>query len=441
LDSILCGLHIRALGIGLYLVLSAKEKGKDMSMSAFFVMRATVRRLQGGPLGIHMDAYAGRLLEQGFSKERARDKIRLVGDFNGWLQRHRLGVADIDRQTVRRYLKSCKGHIHPGRGPSSALQLLLDVLTEKGIAREERSSEATAPCQAVEQEFERYLSQERGLSAATLANYRPFVHQLLRERFGNGPIDLAKLRATDITGFVQRHAHDRSPGRSGPMVAALRAFLRHLRHRGEITADLAACVPTVAISSYATLPKSLKAGEVDKVLKRCDRRRPTQRRDYAILLLLARLGMRAGEVASLTLDDINWKDGNLNLHGKGGREASLPLLAEVGEAIAGYLQTGRPHCHSRRLFIRQRAPRTGFGSTAISQIVRRALARAGVDSQRKGAHLFRHTLATDMLRQGASLTEIGELLRHQHPATTMIYAKVDLPALRRLAQAWPGGGR
>jgi site-specific recombinase XerD len=225
------------------------------------------------------------------------------------------------------------------------------------------------------------------------------------------------------------------------MVAALRAFLRHLRHRGEITTDLAACVPTVANWSHATLPKFLKPVQVNQVLKHCDRRRVKGRRDYAILLLLARLGLRAGEVVALTLDDIDWQEGNFKLHGKGGREAKLPLSVEVGEAIADYLQNGRPHCASRRLFIRQRAPRVGMANTAISKLVMCALARAGVDSPRKGAHLFRHSLATQMLRHGASLTEIGELLRHQHPNTTMIYAKVDLLALRRLAPAWLGGGR
>jgi site-specific recombinase XerD len=317
----------------------------------------------------------------------------------------------------------------------------MNLLCEKQIACEERSFETACPCKRAEQDYERYLSEERGLSDATLANYLPFVHQLLQERFGNGPIDFAKLRATDITQFVQHHARDHSPGRNGPMVAALRAFLRHLRHRGEITTDLAACVPTVANWSYATVPKSLEVGQVEQVLKHCDRMRATQRRDYAILLLLARLGLRAGEVAALTLDDIDWKEGNLTLRDKGGREAKLPLPVEVGEAITSYLQNGRPHCLSRCLFIRQRAPRTGFGNTAISKLVMRALARAKVDSPRKGAHLFRHSLATEMLRHGASLTEIGQLLRHQHPRTTMIYAKVDLPALRLLAQVWPGGGR
>jgi len=412
-----------------------------MSTSTFFESPKTLRRLHAGPLGTHIDTYASRLLEQGFSSGRARDKIRLIADLSGWLQRRRLGAQDIDPKTLNRYLKDRKSYIHPGRGASSTLQELLHMLWSKKIAIHERSSEATDPCKRAERDFERYLSQERGLSFATLANYLPFVHQLLGERFGNGPIDFAKLRATDITGFVQHHARDHSRGRSGAMVAALRAFLRHLRHQGEITTDLAACVPTVANWSHAALPKFLKPGQVDQVLKHCDRRCATGRRNYAVLLLLARLGLRAGEVVALTLDDIDWKEGNFTVRGKGGREAKLPLPVEVGEAIADYLRNGRPHCASRRLFIRQRAPRVGLANSAISKLVMRALAHAGVDSPHKGAHLFRHTLATEMLRQGASLTEIGELLRHQHPNTTMIYTKVDLPALRRLAQAWPGGGR
>jgi site-specific recombinase XerD len=309
------------------------------------------------------------------------------------------------------------------------------------MGREQRFFEAVEPCKAVEQDFGRYLLQEKGLSERTLDNYLPFVHQLLQERFGSGPINFAELSASDITQFVQRHAYDHSPGRTGPMVAALRAFLRHLRYRGAITTDLAACVPTVANWSFRTVPKFLRPGEVQQVLRHCDRSCATQKRDYAILLLLAQLGLRAGEVVTLTLDDIDWKEGTLRLRDKRGRETKLPMTIEIGEALADYAQHVRPRGGSRRLFIRQRAPRVGLGRTAISLIVRRALSRAQVDSPRKGAHLFRHTLATEMLARGASLTEIGQILRHEHPRTTMIYAKVNIPALRRLAPAWPGGGR
>jgi integrase len=226
------------------------------------------------------------------------------------------------------------------------------------------------------------------------------------------------------------------------LVIALRSFLRYLRHQGKVATDLAACVPTVARWSFATLPKSLPAGTVQRVLDRSDRRTPIGRRDYAILFLLARLGLRACEIVALNLEDIDWEKARITIRSKGGRWAQLPLPADVGEALALYLRHGRPSSSCRRVFIRGRAPRIGFAnSIAISTLVMRALERAGVDSARKGAHLFRHSLAKDMIRQGASLDEIGELLRHQSPNTTAIYAKVDLPALRPLALPWPGGAR
>jgi integrase len=206
--------------------------------------------------------------------------------------------------------------------------------------------------------------------------------------------------------------------------------------------DLAACVPIVPNWSKSTLPKFLPPGTVQRVLNRCDRQAPLGRRNYAILLLLARLGLRAGEVVALNLEDIDWETSQMTVNGKGGRSTPMPLPADVGEAIAAYLRNGRPRCSSRRVFIRAKAPLGGFASSvAISFIVMRALERAGVKSTRKGAHLFRHTLACDLLRQGCSLDEIGELLRHQSPDTTAIYAKVDLAALHSLALPWPGGSR
>jgi integrase len=184
----------------------------------------------------------------------------------------------------------------------------------------------------------------------------------------------------------------------------------------------------------------MKAEDVDYLLQSCDRCTPKGQRDYAILLLLARLGLRAGEVAALTLDDLDWEAGELLIRGKGARQDRLPLPIEVGEALVIYLRDSRPPSVTRQVFIRMRAPRRGFrGPHAISTIVRRALIRAGLNPTLKGAHLLRHSLATRLLQNGASLTEIGELLRHQHPETTQIYAKVDQMALTQLALPWPGG--
>jgi site-specific recombinase XerD len=227
------------------------------------------------------------------------------------------------------------------------------------------------------------------------------------------------------------------------MVTALRSFLRFLLQRGEIDVDLAASVLTVADWRLSTVPKYLAAEEIERLLEALDRGTSTGRRDYAILLLLARLGLRAGEVVALELEDIDWRAGELNVRGKGLRHDRLPLLSEVGEALAAYLHTDRPKSPTRRVFLCMKAPCRGLaGPSTVTTIVRRALERAGLHPPTKGAHLLRHSLATGMLNHGASMAEVRELLRHRASATTEIYAKVDFSALRALAQPWPsiGGG-
>ena len=413
-----------------------------MSTSSFFKCHRVIRRLHEGPLGVHIDAYAALLQEQGYKRASACVHLQIVADLSRWMQRRELGVKDIDAETLKRYLHCRRHYVGRYRGASAAPYKILDMLRDRGIVDQELPPVAVDEGARTEADFKRYLSQERGLSVAILHIYLPIVHQFLQERFGHGPTEFSALCATDLTGFVQRHVHERSPRSAQHMVGALRAFLRYLRYRGKITSDLAACVPTVANWSFSTLPRFLQPGQVQQVLAHCNRRTTLGRRNYAILLLLARLGLRAGEVVAMTLDDIDWKAGHLTVRGKGGRWVQMPLPMDVGRAIAAYLQDGRPHRGSRRLFIREHAPRVGFAnSAAISTLVQRALARAGVNSPHTGAHVFRHTLATEMLRHGASLNEIGELLRHQHPNTTQIYAKVDLSALRPLALRWPGGGR
>ena len=413
-----------------------------MSTSSFFKFHGVIRRLHEGPLGIHVDAYAALLQEQGYKRRSARVHLQIVADLSRWMQRRELGVNEIDTETLKRYLRCRKHYIGRYRGASAAPYKILGMLRDRGIVEQETPPVSVDEGERTEVDFKRYLLQERGLSAAILHIYLPVVRQFLRERFGRSSGEFSALCATDLTRFVQRHVHERSPRSAANMVGALRAFLRYLRYRGKITSDLAACVPTVANWSFSTLPRFLQPGQVQQVLTHCDRRTTLGRRNYAILLLLARLGLRAGEVVAMTLDDLDWKAGHLMVRGKGGRWAQMPLPADVAGAIVAYLQDGRPRCASRRLFIREHAPRVGFANSAgISTLVQRALAHAGVDSPHTGAHVFRHTLAVEMLRQGASLGEIGELLRHQHPDTTQIYAKVDLTALRPLALRWPGGGR
>lgn len=226
------------------------------------------------------------------------------------------------------------------------------------------------------------------------------------------------------------------------LTTALRSFLQYGRYRGDIRLDLAAVVPLVANWSMSSVPRAIAPDQVRRLLARINRRTAVGRRDYAILLLLARLGLRSGEVVFLELDDIDWKDGSFSVRGKGGRRFQLPLPADVGEAIVAYVRHGRPASNSRRVFLRAKAPFRGFlGPSAVGSIVRHALLRAGIDAPTTGAHQFRHGLATEMLRHGASLSEIGELLGHRSPETTKIYTKVDLDALRTLALPWPGGVR
>jgi integrase/recombinase XerD len=205
---------------------------------------------------------------------------------------------------------------------------------------------------------------------------------------------------------------------------------------------LAAAVPVVANWSMSSIPRAIPADQVCQLLASIDRRTALGCRGYAILLLLARLGLRSGEVTFLELDDIDWNTGTLSVRGKSGRRGELPLPAEVGEAIAAYLRRGRPQSTNRRVFLRAKAPIRGFrGASGVGSIVRHCILRAGLDTPTYGAHQFRHGLATELLRQGASLGEIGELLGHHSPQTTKIYTKVDLDALRTLALPWPGGVR
>jgi site-specific recombinase XerD len=224
------------------------------------------------------------------------------------------------------------------------------------------------------------------------------------------------------------------------MVTALRSFFRFLRFEGIIEVDLAGAALTVPNRRLAGVPKSLEPDEVDTLLSYSKREGEIGLRDYAILLLLSRLGLRAGEVVSLTLDDLDWDSGQITVHGKGLRTMQLPILHDVGNALASYLRHGRPICSDRHVFIRSRAPRVGFStSMAICDVVRRALTRAGLSPARKGAHLLRHSLAVRMLRSGASLAQIGDVLGHELPSTTEIYAKVDFGSLHELAMPWPVG--
>jgi site-specific recombinase XerD len=395
---------------------------------------------QDGPLGPYIESYDAEMRGEGYARHTRELQTRLVADFGGWLAKRGIQAQNITVELFRPYLRARARRRRPTRNDLPALQRLLELLRRQGVVA--AALPVTTPAQRLQSEFRFYLRQERALASTTQAAYTAFVSEFLTERFGAGSVDLSRLCAADVTRFVRRRASTIQSKRVQLMTTALRSFLRFARYRGDIEKDLAACIPAVANWKQSTLPRALPPDQVEQVLNSVDRKTAMGRRDYAILLILARLGLRAGEIRALTLEDLDWKEGLITVRGKAGRFSQLPLPKDVGAAIADYLRHGRPTTNSRCVFLRTKAPAGGFqGQSGVGSMVRHALERAGIDSPRKGAHQFRHALACQMLKQGASLSEIGELLRHRSPQTTAIYAKVDLDSLASLALSWPGGAR
>jgi site-specific recombinase XerD len=408
----------------------------------FYAAGIKVGQLRCGPLASQIDGFAGLLLRQGYATYTGRWKIRVVADLSRWLHRRQMRTKDLNEEQIGQFLKTRRKQRLIRRGDPQTLAQFVGHLRQTGVTPSLCRAVSNNPMDRITTDYARFLIHQRGLSQATLDNYLPTVQRFLETRFGAGSISLHRLCVSDVTDFIVRDCSTGSPKQTQQAASALRSFLGFLTQEGKVAAPLAASVPTVANWRLAELPQFLEPAQVQKLLNHCDQNSPVGRRDYAVLLLLARLGLRAGEVVHLSLDDINWEAGEVLIRGKSAREDRLPLLSDVGQALARYLKDDRPSCSCRRVFLRMRAPRQGFSSSAaIGDILRRALARAHLHPQHKGAHLLRRSLATQMLRRGASLSQIGQVLRHQLAQTTEIYAKVDLAALRALAQPWPGGVR
>jgi site-specific recombinase XerD len=382
--------------------------------------------------------FTASLIEQGYAGETVRLKVKLVTDFGEWLKRDRVAIADLNEQRVEAFLKH-RRRVH--RGNLKTLQQFLAHLRRQNVVPARNLPCDRSPLAHILNRYETHLRTERGLVAHTILEYQSFVRKFLLERFHGRPLLLKALKASDISDFILRYAHGMDVRSAQLMTTAFRSFFRFLFQRGELQADLAASVPTVANWRLSTVPKYLVPKEVKRVLKACNRRTAVGRRDYAILLLLARLGLRAGEVVALQLEDVNWRAGEILVRGKGLLLDRMPLPPDVGQALASYVRRDRPRCQTRRVFVCTKAPRRGFANpSTLSTIVRRALTRADLHPPLKGAHLLRHSLATSMLRSGAKMGEIAEILRHQALNTTEIYAKVDFEGLRSLAHPWPMGG-
>lgn len=394
-----------------------------------------------GPIATYIGAFSDSLSSLGYCRHSIRRQVRIAACFSQWLKRRGVRLLSITSDHAVQYLRYRDRHQRPWPGDAAALMHLVGFLRHKGLMPAEKIAlRRLTRVELCTQAYEKYLREARGLARETIVNYVPFVRDFLNDCFGDGPVTFAHLSAGDVLKFVQRQARRLHRKRAKLMTTALRSFLNYLRYSGDVRLDLAAAVPVVPNWSMTSIPRAIATDQVHQLLASIDRRTAIGRRDYAILLLLARLGLRAGEVACLKLDDIDWNVGRLSVCGKTGQRSDLPVSAEVGKAITAYLKHGRPQSASRCVFLRAKAPNDGFqGASGVGSIVRHSLLRAGIDAPTMGAHQFRHGLATEMLRQGASLSEIGDLLGHHHPQTTKIYAKVDIKALRTLAVPWPGG--
>jgi len=406
----------------------------------FYPNSIVVQRLQAGPLNAHIDTFAQQLFDEGYALWTVKYSVRLLADFTTWMQQQGLAITELAELSVHNFFQHRYQLRRPHRDDRAILKKLLAYLRTVGVIAAPVKAVGDPAYASIMQAFQQYLAFQRNLAPSTIHHYLNTVACFLNQCFGARPPNPDALCAQDVTDFMLQQARRYSAGQTQLIATALRSFFRFLLQQALITTDLAQCVPAPARRRLSTLPKFISADDVELLLHCVDQKTPEGRRNYALLQLLARLGLRAAEVAALTLNDLDWDAGEIIVRGKGGRYDRLPLPDEVGQALAKYLRDGRPSCSTRRVFVRHRAPQRGFANgEAVGTIVHRALDRAGLHPAHKGAHLLRHSLATRLLRNGASLAEIGELLRHRDLNTTQIYAMVDESALRRLALPWPGG--
>src|SRR6516165_9228256 len=400
-------------------------------------------RLRGpgitGPLAPFADDYRVKLRTGGYSARSVTGELRYMARLSRWLEERRLGAADLSKERLEEFLSELPRRRDGGRVCSRrALSQVLEVLAERGVERPWAEAEATSPSEALLTGFERFLLQERAVASSTASVYVERARRFLDWCAPSG--ELAGLTASDVTGAVLRASATVSVSATKLFVTALRSFLRFSFIEGLTPMDLSAAALSVARRHRSSLPLGIDKRTADALLRSCDRRRSKGRRDYAVLLILLRLGLRAGEVAGLRLDDIDWRAGEIVVRGKGGHEHRLPLPVDVGEAIVAYLRRGRPQgTVHREVFLRAVAPIGPLGTNGISGIVRCACARAGVPVVR--AHRLRHTLACQMASAGIPLPEIAEVLRHRAISSTSEYARVDIEGLRAVAQPWPGDER
>ncbi len=396
-------------------------------------------RRQAGPLGREVEGYRGWLAQRGYTEQTVRNMLQYLGHLGRWLQVRGLNVSDLDEQRMAAFLADRQVGGRPRvLGPRS-MQPLLTYLRETGAAP--LAAASAAPLDVLLEQYWSWMLRERGLAQSTMVRYERTARRFLQEQaVRDGVLAPAVLTGADVNAFLLRECARVSAGSAKGRVAELRSVLRFLYLQGGTPRRLGTAVPPVGGWRLAALPPpAMSAAQVQHLLDSvsCDSVRGA--RDFAILLLVARLGLRSIEVARLELGDVDWRAGELVVRGKARRQDRLPLPDEVGQALVAYL-SGRRNPHgARHLFLMCRAPRGPIQADLVSDVMKRACLQAGVPQV--GPHRLRHALAGEMLRQGAGLVAISQVLRHQDLATTAVYAKVDLVALRKVARPWPGAAR
>lgn len=395
-----------------------------------------------GALAPYAADFCGELSRHGYTSSSASVRLLLMAHLSRWLELEGLTVAEVTSEVVDQFVRARRAEGRTWLTSARALAPLLDHLRALDVVPKPSVRAPTTPTEQLLDEYASYLGRERALAPSTVCTYVADAALFLDELSGPASLDLEHLSSSTVSGFVLQASRRREvapPGTAktlSTLATSLRSLLRFLHAEGRTPLDLTSAVPSVAAWRLRSLPRALNPGQVALLLGSCDQATPIGRRDFSILTLLARLGLRSGEVALLGLDDMDWRAGEIVVHGKGSRRDLLPIPRDVGQAITSYLKMGRPRSECRRLFLRARAPVEGLSSDAIGMVVRAACDRAGLPQV--GAHLIRHSMATNMLAHGAPLSEIGQVLRHVHPATTSIYAKVDRDRLQELARPWPG---
>jgi integrase/recombinase XerD len=387
-----------------------------------------------GPLEPCAPRLESLLCERGYAPLTRVPHLQVMTHLSKWMQGRQLGIGELTATRVEEYVAQRRASGYAAFCSRTSLAPLLDVLAGAGAPLIESPVEgAGSEVDALLSGYARFLREQRGLADSTTAAY---VLRAGRFLTGYGhDADLAGLQAGDVTAAVLREAEVVTVGSVQFFVVALRSFLRYCHLIGVTGTDLSAASLPVTGRRRDTLPRGISPAQARRLLRSCDRRTAVGRRDYAVIVLLLRLGLRASEVAALRLEDLDWRAGLITVHGKHQRVDQLPLPVEVGDAIAAYLRYARPPATGRQVFVRLIAPRQGLSREAVGCLVRRASRRAGLTSF--GPHRLRHTLACDMVRVGVPLHEIGQVLRHRDATSTSSYARVDVDQLRSIARPWP----